>query len=66
MTNETEAEIIKALRDDRESMSMRNLVKLLKFRREKHRDRLEESEDSEIRGRSLECKFLLGLFSGEE
>ena len=37
-------------------------AELLKLRRERHRDKLEGSEDPVMRGRAKECKDLLHIF----
>lgn len=39
------------------------IVELLEMRREKWRDKLEGSENDQVRGRAKECKELLQLFS---
>lgn len=38
-------------------------AELIALRREMYRDKLEKAENEQIRGKSLECKDLLQLFS---
>jgi len=39
------------------------LAELLSLRRERHRDKLENNESEEFRGRAKECKDLLHILS---
>ena len=54
---EREQEILERLRPHQEAMQL--FSELLTVRRERHRDKLEKGEDSEVRGRAKECKDLI-------
>jgi len=62
MSKEREAELVETLQSYKHTEAFRLAGELLVLRRERHRDRLEGSEDSEVRGRSKECKDLLQIF----
>jgi hypothetical protein len=63
MSKEREAELVETLQSYKHTEAFRLAGELFALRRERHRDRLEGSEDAEVRGRSKECKDLLQIFS---
>lgn len=62
MSKEREAELVETLQSYKHTEAFRLAGELLALRRERHRDRLEGGEDSEVRGRAKECKDLLQIF----
>jgi len=59
---EREAEIEDLLMVYKAAEPIQLLLELLQLRRDRHRDRLEDSENAEVRGKSQECKALIQLF----
>jgi len=62
MTDQRETEIEERLALLRHTEASVLTAELLKLRRERHRDKLEGSEDPTMRGRAKECKDLLHIF----
>lgn len=63
MSKEREYEIEKQL-EAHKHQSVPVLIKeLLTLRRERHRDKLENGENVDVRGRAKECKDLLQILS---
>ena len=63
MSKDREVEIAEILSNSKH-MELYILCKeLFTLRRERHRDKLERQEDNQLRGRALECKDLLQIFS---
>jgi len=63
MSDNREADIIELLRAYKQSEVSMLYSELFSIRRERYRDKLESSEQEQVRGRSKECKELLQLFS---
>ncbi|MDY0282792.1 MAG: hypothetical protein RBR35_19850 [Salinivirgaceae bacterium] len=63
MSKERENEIEGLLQDYRKQEVPMLISELLNLRRERHRDSIERTENTEVRGRSKECKDLLQIFS---
>ena len=63
MSREREAVVIEALTERKFQEGLILMAELLTLRRERHRDRLEGSEDPVARGRAKECKDLLRFLS---
>lgn len=63
MSKEREQELIAKLRDQKNSVDVKNVVALLTLRRERHMAKIEQAENDQTRGRSLECKELLKLLT---
>ena len=59
MSADREHELTELLRERRDTEPMRMLSELLTLRRERCRDKLENRDDSEVRGQAKECKFLI-------
>ncbi len=59
----SEEKLIEKLNSYKGSDCLNVVIDLLKLRREKHRDKIENTESSEIRGRAKECKDLIRQFS---
>lgn len=56
------AEIEELLRRHKESEPMRLVIELYTLKRERYRNRLEEEESDQVRGRAKECKDFLQIF----
>lgn len=63
MSDNREADIIEVLRTYKHSEVVTLITELFSIRRERYRDKLESSEQEQVRGRAKECKELLQLFS---
>ena len=63
MSEDREAQLVEIITAFKHSETARAVVELLTLRREHYRDRLEASENAEVRGKSKECKDLIQLFS---
>lgn len=64
MTEENrEAQLEEIIQSWKHSEGLRAMEELLALRREGYRDKIEKNESERVRGRSLECKDLLQLFS---
>ena len=63
MSKEREAELTDQLNSCRDMEVAKLFIELFTLRRERFRDKLERQEDPETRGRALECKDMLHVFS---
>lgn len=61
MSEKREIEIETYLESNKHTPMAVQLVELLRLRREKYRDKLENTEDGVVRGRAKECKDLLHI-----
>ena len=59
---EREAEIEDILRTYKTAEPVQLFLELFQLRRDRHRDKLEDGENAEARGKSQECKSLIQLF----
>jgi hypothetical protein len=59
---EREAEIEDILKTYKTAEPVQLFLELFQLRRDRHRDKLEDGESAEARGKSQECKALIQLF----
>jgi len=63
VTDNREVDVVELLKAYKHTEVVTLFVELFSIRRERYRDKLESSEQEQVRGRSKECKELLQLFS---
>jgi hypothetical protein len=63
MSREREAELVEILNAYKGQEVLSRVLELFTIRRERFRDRLENEENAEMRGRAKECKEMIQIFS---